>query len=76
MATGTGSSATSVPTTTSAKSTTTTPSNPTSTSTSPGATGKPAFFHYMIGTITDAHCEQDIKDAMALGADVGSHFPI
>jgi hypothetical protein len=28
----------------------------------------------MIGTITDAHCEQDIKDAMALGADVRSHI--
>jgi glucan endo-1,3-alpha-glucosidase len=27
------------------------------------------FFHYLIGTITDAHCEQDIRDAMALGAD-------
>jgi hypothetical protein len=34
-----------------------------------GATGKPIFFHYMIGTATDAHCEQDIIDAQALGAD-------
>ena len=24
--------------------------------------------------ITDAHCEQDIKDAMSLGADVRSHI--
>ncbi|KAK6612145.1 mutanase [Botrytis cinerea] len=32
-------------------------------------TGKPVFFHYMIGGINDAHCEQDIIDAIALGAD-------
>ncbi|RDL30183.1 Uncharacterized protein BP5553_10461 [Venustampulla echinocandica] len=41
----------------------------TANSTASGTTGKPVFFHYMIGGITDAHCEQDIKDAMALGVD-------
>ena len=68
MSTGTGVSVTSVPSTTTIGPTTTT-SKPTSTATSTGTTGKPVFFHYMIGTITDAHCEQDIKDAIALGAD-------
>ncbi|KAF7871660.1 hypothetical protein EAF04_003767 [Stromatinia cepivora] len=33
------------------------------------ATGKPVFFHYMVGGINDAHCEQDIIDAIALGVD-------
>ncbi|TGO33228.1 hypothetical protein BHYA_0259g00100 [Botrytis hyacinthi] len=32
-------------------------------------TGKPVFFHYMIGGINDTHCEQDIIDAIALGVD-------
>ncbi|TGO71087.1 hypothetical protein BELL_0621g00020 [Botrytis elliptica] len=32
-------------------------------------TGKPVFFHYMIGGINDTHCEQDIIDAVALGVD-------
>ncbi|ESZ99053.1 glycoside hydrolase family 71 protein [Sclerotinia borealis F-4128] len=32
-------------------------------------TGKPVFFHYMVGGITDSHCERDIIDAVALGAD-------
>ncbi|RAL67855.1 hypothetical protein DID88_008581 [Monilinia fructigena] len=33
------------------------------------STGKPVFFHYMIGGINDDHCEQDIIDAIALGVD-------
>lgn len=55
--------------------TTTTTSTKTSTTTSStgpsptAATGKPVFFHYLIGTLTDAHCDQDIQDAQALGAD-------
>ncbi|TGO07069.1 hypothetical protein BTUL_0337g00080 [Botrytis tulipae] len=32
-------------------------------------TGKPVFFHYMIGGVNDTHCEQDIIDAIALGVD-------
>ncbi|KAJ9150800.1 Glycoside hydrolase family 71 protein [Pleurostoma richardsiae] len=32
-------------------------------------TGKPAFAHYMIGTITNDHCHQDIVDAQGLGID-------
>ena len=35
----------------------------------PGTTGKPVFFHYMIGTISDEHCKKDILDAKALGSD-------
>jgi glucan endo-1,3-alpha-glucosidase len=67
---GTGSTVTSAPTSSSTKATTTTPSKTTTTtSTTSGSTGKPVFFHYMIGTITDAHCKQDIQNAMALGAD-------
>ncbi|CZR55176.1 related to mutanase (glucan endo-1,3-alpha-glucosidase) [Phialocephala subalpina] len=31
--------------------------------------GKPVFFHYLIGTVYDEHCQQDILDARALGAD-------
>ncbi|CAG8954081.1 hypothetical protein HYFRA_00009183 [Hymenoscyphus fraxineus] len=31
--------------------------------------GKPVFFHYMIGEITAPHCEKDVKDALALGVD-------
>jgi glucan endo-1,3-alpha-glucosidase len=70
MSTGTGSTVTSAPTSSSSKATSTTSSkSTTTTSAASGSTGKPVFFHYMIGTITDAHCEQDIKDAMALGAD-------
>lgn len=48
--------------------TTTTTPGPTTPGT-PGTTGKPVFFHYMIGTISDAHCKKDIQDAKALGAD-------
>lgn len=71
MTTGSGATVTSAPTTSSTKATSTTTSakGTTTTTTGTGATGKPVFFHYMIGTVTDAHCEQDIKDAMALGAD-------
>jgi glucan endo-1,3-alpha-glucosidase len=73
MSTGTGSTVTSAPTSSSSQATSTTSSKSTTTSAASGPTGKPVFFgnffHYMIGTITDAHCEQDIKDAMALGAD-------
>src|SRR5277367_3810749 len=70
MSTGTGSTVTSAPTSSSTIATSSTSSKTTTTtSAASGSTGKPVFFHYMIGTITDAHCEQDIKDAMALGAD-------
>ncbi len=72
MSTGSGSTATAPPTTSSTsstKATSTTSSKSTTTSTTSGSTGKPVFFHYMIGTITDAHCQTDIQDAMALGAD-------
>lgn len=34
-----------------------------------GTAGKPVFFHYMVGTITDAHCQQDVQDAQSLGVD-------
>ncbi|KAG9248917.1 glycoside hydrolase [Calycina marina] len=44
---------------------TTSPSNPGN----PAATEKPVFFHYMIGSITDDHCRQDVVAAKALGAD-------
>ncbi|KAM3086493.1 hypothetical protein ACMFMG_000626 [Clarireedia jacksonii] len=37
--------------------------------TSAGATGKPVFFHYMLGGVSDTQAEQDIKDAAALGVD-------
>jgi glucan endo-1,3-alpha-glucosidase len=69
MSTGTGSTVTSAPTSSSSQATSTTSSKSTTTSAASGSTGKPVFFHYMIGTIRDAHCEQDIKDAIALGAD-------
>ena len=73
MSTGSGASvtvtSTAKPTTTTTAKTTTTVKSTTTTSTASGATGKPVFFHYMIGTITDAHCQQDIENAMALGAD-------
>jgi glucan endo-1,3-alpha-glucosidase len=59
---------TTVKTATTVKTTATTASSATS-STVTAKAGKPVFFHYLIGTITDAHCQQDIQDAMALGAD-------
>lgn len=54
---------------TSTAKTTTTAETTSASTTSTGTPGKPVFFHYMIGTVTDAHCEQDILDAKALGAD-------
>ncbi|KAL1980826.1 hypothetical protein VTN96DRAFT_3521 [Rasamsonia emersonii] len=76
MSTGSGSPATSTTTVpTSSSSSQIVPPSTTATSTSPpssetsGPTGRPVFFHYMIGTITDEHCEQDIRDAQALGVD-------
>lgn len=64
-------SPTSVPTSTaSSTSTATTTSSTTRPAPTTSSTpGKPVFFHYLIGTLTDAHCNQDIQDALALGAD-------
>ncbi|KAJ2903532.1 hypothetical protein MKZ38_009754 [Zalerion maritima] len=33
------------------------------------ASGKPVFAHYMIGGISEAHCQQDVQDALDLGLD-------
>jgi len=54
------------PTTSTSVPVVTTTTTPTS---NPVATGKPVFFHYMIGTVFDEHCRQDIIDAKALGVD-------
>ncbi|OBT83372.1 hypothetical protein VE02_08364 [Pseudogymnoascus sp. 03VT05] len=58
-------------TTITASTTATTIASSTTSSTSqlPTMSGKPVFMHYMIGTIYEAHCKQDMNDAKALGVD-------